>query len=114
MLLISFGTLTHPFTVFQPSPAGGGLGLADLLGAVLTAVTYGAGILLFIYLVIGGFKYMSAGGDDKAIQSAKKILTNAVIGLIIIVAAWFIVAIAQTVLGFGGILELNFPGPGGT
>lgn len=110
-MLTLFGTLKHPFTIFQATPSGGGKGFSDLLGSALTAVTYGAGVLLFIYLVMGGFKYLTAGGDEKAIQEAKKIITNAVIGLVIVVVAWFVVAIVQTVLGFGGVLEFNWPSP---
>jgi len=113
-MLTLFGTLKHPFPVFQPDQTTGeALGLADLLDVVLTAVTYGAGLLLFVLLIYGGFSYMIAGGDEKAVTKAKAIMTNAGIGLVIVVCAWFVVAILQTVLGFTGILQLRFTGPGG-
>ena len=85
--------------------------LGELLTNVASTVALGGGILLFLYLVYGGFCYLTAGGDEKAVDTAKKIMTNAVIGLIIIVTAFFIAEILGTVLGFGNIFELVFPSP---
>ena len=83
--------------------------LGDFLTNIASAVAIGGGILLFLYLVYGGFRYLTAGGDEKAVDTAKRIMTNAVIGLVIIVTAFFITEILGTVLGFGNIFELEFP-----
>lgn len=102
----------YPIEIGSPSKYPPGTGsLGALLNNVINAITVGAGVLLFLYLVYGGFKYMSAGGDEKAVDAAKKILTNAVIGLVIVVCAYFIVAIVGTILGFSDIFELEFVGP---
>ncbi len=45
-------------------------------------------LLLFLYIIYGGFLYVSALGDDKAGESAKKIFRNGVIGLIIIILSY--------------------------
>jgi len=73
-------------------------------------VAVAAGILLFAYLLFGGFKYITAGGDEKAVDSAKRMLTNAVVGMIIIAFAYFIVGIIGKVLGIE-IFKLEFPKP---
>lgn len=65
--------------------------IGSLIGAALSLV----GIVLFGYFLFGGFLWMTAGGDDKKVSDAKKYLRNAVIGLVIIVAAY---AISQFVL----------------
>ncbi|MFA5128279.1 MAG: LamG-like jellyroll fold domain-containing protein [Patescibacteria group bacterium] len=48
------------------------------------------GIVALVLILYGGFVWMTAGGDEEKIQKAKKILVNAVIGLIIILSAYAI------------------------
>jgi cytochrome bd-type quinol oxidase subunit 2 len=65
--------------------------VAGLIQAALSLV----GVLLLIYLIYAGFLWMTAQGDGKQVDKAKDIIKNAVIGLIIIFAAY---AIANFVL----------------
>lgn len=87
----------------QIDPASIGLPNITTVGALVSniwnLVLYGAGILMFFYLLFGGFKYMTASGDDKAVQTAKKMLTNAITGMLIVFATYWIVLIVQSVLG---------------
>lgn len=102
----------YPIEIINPTAyPGETTSLGALLNNVINAIAMGAGLLLFVYLIFGGFKYMIAGGDEKAVNEAKKILTNATIGLIIVVCAYFIVAIVGTILGFSDIFKLEFAGP---
>lgn len=48
------------------------------------------GILLTAYLVYGGYKWMTAGGESKEIEEAKTIIRNAVIGLAVVLLAYSI------------------------
>lgn len=48
------------------------------------------GLTVFIMLIVGGFKFLTSGGDPKQTQSAQNTLTWAIIGLITAIAAWFI------------------------
>jgi len=36
-----------------------------------------AGLIFFAMLVMGGFRFLTAGGDEKSVQEARKSLTNA-------------------------------------
>lgn len=65
-----------------------------------------AGILLLLYLIFGGFSLMTSGGDPKAVQGAKSKITNALIGFIIVFAAYWIVQILGTVLGIEAITNI--------
>jgi Type IV secretion system pilin len=56
--------------------------------------------VMFAY---AGFLLISAGGEAAhAREKAKSIFTNAVIGLVIAVAAWLIVKTLLTIMGFDG------------
>lgn len=72
--------------------------LGDLVAALLPAVYGLGGLVLFLYLIFGGFKYLTAGGDDKEIQSAKKTLTNAVIGMLILFSSFWIMRMFEAIL----------------
>jgi len=58
-----------------------------------------AGIVLFILIILGGFKYMTSGGDPKAVEGAQKTLTFAIGGLIIILLSFLILVLIKTITG---------------
>ena len=45
-------------------------------------------IIFLAYIIWGGYRWMMAGGDPKAVDEARSQITSAVIGLFIILAAW--------------------------
>ncbi len=57
----------------------GGL-ITDLLPSIFTL----AGMVALLFLIWGGIRYMTARGDPKAVDSARGIITSAIIGLIIV------------------------------
>lgn len=64
----------------------------NVIQAGLMIVAY----VTIIYLVIGGFKYMTSTGEQAGMAAAKKTITNAIIGLVI---ALLSAAIVNTVAG---------------
>lgn len=67
-----------------------------------------AGIALFVMLIVGGFKYLTAGSDPKATESAQKTITSAVLGLVLILLGWFILRFIQEFTG-APVTEFEFP-----
>ncbi|MEA3354926.1 MAG: hypothetical protein U9Q63_00360 [Patescibacteria group bacterium] len=67
-----------------------------ILGLVITL----GGIALFIMLIVGGFKYLTSGGDPKKTASASSTITMAVVGLLVAIGSWFIL---QFIADFTGI-----------
>ncbi|MHB8830509.1 MAG: hypothetical protein ACYC44_00060 [Patescibacteria group bacterium] len=67
-----------------------GSDLSTVVGGLIFAVMSLVGIILFAYMVYGGFKWMTAGGDSKAVTEAQSIIRNAVIGIVIIALAYVI------------------------
>jgi hypothetical protein len=57
-----------------------------------------AGIIMLVFLVIGGIEWIISGGDKAATESARTRITNALIGLAIVVAAWAIFSVIHTFL----------------
>lgn len=54
-----------------------------------------AGLALFVYLLIGGFTYLTSGGDQKAMEKAQGQITNSVVGFVIIFVAFWVVQIFE-------------------
>lgn len=55
-------------------------------------------LVAVVLILIGGFMWMTAAGNEDKISKAKKLLVAAVIGLLIILAAWGITIYALSVL----------------
>lgn len=80
-------------------------GFECIFANILNVVVRFAGIALLVMLLMGGFKYMTAGGDPKKTQAAQQTLTYAIIGLIAIIGAWFIFLLIKQ---FTGVDVLKF------
>lgn len=57
------------------------------------------GIVAVVVILIGGFKWMTAGGNDDQVGEARKWIFSGIIGLAIILSAWAIARFALTSLG---------------
>lgn len=79
--------------------------LESLFGRIIGLVASFAGIIFFIMLLIGGFKYLFSGGDAKKTESAKGTLTAAFLGLVLIVAAYIFL---QLIGAFTGLDLTHF------
>jgi len=70
-----------------------GLGQADLkstIGSVINIALGFLGIIAVVIVLIGGFKYMIAGGNEQNLEKAKKWIYSGIIGLAIILCAYAI------------------------
>jgi len=72
--------------------------LPELVLIVLKMLLMFAGIVAVVLIVVGGFQYMTSGGNDEQAEKGKKALTNAVIGLVIVMLAFAIVQIITNTL----------------
>ena len=58
----------------------------------------------FIMLLVGGFNFLFAGGDQKKLEQARGTLTGAIIGLVVIVSAYLIL---NTIGIFTGVTDVT-------
>lgn len=67
-------------------------GIVNILSAIV-------GVAAIIMIIISGLKYITSGGDSNAVSSAKSSLIYALVGLIIVAMAQFIVHLVFHVTG---------------
>ncbi len=75
-----------------------GLGTQDVrttVSNVIKAFMGLLGIVAVVIILLGGFKWMTAGGNEEKVSEAKKLIISGIIGLVIIMSAY---AIAQFVV----------------
>lgn len=86
--------------------------VGQLISAVVGTLLIVAALLAFLYLILGGIKWITSGGDKAGMEEARNKITHAIVGLIIVGAAWAIMTLVQNFLGvsiIGG--QLEFPQP---
>ena len=63
----------------------------DLIATVINIFSVIVGIIAVIMIVYGGFRYITSGGDTQKVTSARNTILYAIVGLIIVALAQFIV-----------------------
>jgi len=59
-----------------------------IVGRIINLALTFLGVIAVVIIIIGGFKWMTAGGNEDKVSEAKKLLGAGVIGLVIVLAAW--------------------------
>jgi len=80
------GTGHADISIFTPG------GLASGIGMVINIVLSLLGVVFLILMVYGGYLWMSSSGNEEQVNKAKKIITSAIVGLVITAAAYAITA----------------------
>lgn len=83
-------------------------GLGDVsLGFVISMVIKAAlallGIIFLVIIVFAGYRWMTASGNEEAIQKAQSSIKRAIIGLVIVILAYAITAFVFNQLPFGAV-----------
>jgi hypothetical protein len=65
--------------------------LHDIIVAIINIVSSLVAAISVIMIIIGGFRYVTSGGDSSRVGTAKSTIINAIIGLMIAVFAQVIV-----------------------
>ncbi len=103
-------------------PASGNINLSMYLVGLYNFLVSIVGIVAVMMMIVGGMRYITAGGSQTAISDAKDMISSAISGLVIAIFAWVIVsAINPDVLYIksgGGLSAIpyypngTFTGPG--
>jgi len=110
---LSWGSGAGPTLTPGPTPSGGGIAtplsaVADYFKRIINVVTAIAILIFLAMMFAGGFQFLFAGGDPKAIARARNTLTFAFIGLVVLLAVWFLLLAIQSVTGVP-VTSFNLP-----
>lgn len=80
-----------------PAPELAALGL--IFSRIVNAILGLSAIALFVMLILAGFKYLTSGGDPKAVEGAKNTLTYAIFGMVAIVLSFLVLKLIENLTG---------------
>lgn len=70
----------------------------DLVASVVNWILGIAAAVVIIFLIIGGIYYMTAAGDEKQIEEAKRIIKYCIIGLFAILISYSVVTTLNKII----------------
>lgn len=74
-------------------------GVNTLLNNIVPNIYIAAGIVIFFMILFGGFSIMTGGSDSHKIDEGKKVITSAIIGLLVLFGSYWIIQIIQVLTG---------------
>ncbi|HOR01967.1 MAG TPA: pilin [Candidatus Woesebacteria bacterium] len=85
------------------------LTVGGIVSGAVSLVLIVVALVFFFILVWGGLKWVTSGGDEKKVGEARAQITNALIGLAIVFAAWAIMKLIGTIFGIDILKGLTIP-----
>jgi len=89
----------------------GNLQFATIVQGLIGFMLIIAALVFFFMLVFGGIRWIASGGDKAQTEAARNQITAALVGLVIVFAAWAIVQLIGTFFGVE-LLDIKIPTPG--
>lgn len=83
--------------------------LPSTVGKIVTILLILAIILTLLYLIYGGIKWITSGGDKGKVDAARSHITAAIVGLIIALLSFFILNVITYVFVGKAFNEITFP-----
>ena len=83
--------------------------IGGIVSGAISLVMLVVALVFFFMLILGGLKWVMAGGDEKAVATARTQITNALIGLAIVFAAFAIMKLIETVFGISLLSGMSIP-----
>jgi len=75
--------------------------LGSFVSRTISAIIIVAALATFLYLIYGGIQWIMSGGEKEKIKEARDKITQAIIGLAIVAAAWAIYLLIDYFFGIG-------------
>jgi len=79
----------------------------SIISAAITWILVLSALVAFLFLILGGIKWITSGGDKESTAKAQGTITAALIGLAVVFSAWAILKLLEyffgvTIFGEGG------------
>jgi hypothetical protein len=88
------------------NPGEGAPGIFNsVVSKIIGVMTVVAFIWFTFQLIIGAIRIVTSGGDKGQLEAARKQITSGIIGVVVVIAAVFIVSLIGTLLGINNILN---------
>ncbi len=76
---------------------------AQLATQIINIMLLFAGIVAVFFIIIGGYRYLTAGGNSEQAESGRTSVVNAIIGVVIIILSYVIINVIVNLVGNGAV-----------
>ena len=93
---------------------GGGWPFQDigrLVSSGIQITIIASGLLVLAFMIYGGISYLIAAGDKELMTKAQRVISNAVMGMVIVVAAFAVTKLIEIVFGVRILSGITLPRP---
>jgi hypothetical protein len=113
-LIAQAGQIVNPVVtgIGSGGNAASGVHVASLLATFIRVMVIVGGLGFVLYFIIGAINWISSGGEKGKVETAKQEITNALTGLVILLAFYAVAAFLKTVLKID-LLNIIWPTPSG-
>ncbi len=105
--LVTF-QIHNPFLPNLPNADQAPALISQTLSNILTLLFIGAGLAFFFMFVIGGLRWITSAGEKEKVEGAKKQITSAVVGLILILSVFAVIGFLNQLFGIN-LIEFSLP-----
>ena len=99
-------------TGFGQNAADREIAFANYIVLLWRALIVLGGLAALVFMLLGAFDWVTAGGDEGKIKSARQKITQSIIGLALLASTIALVTLVERLLGVS-LLDIQFPTPGG-
>jgi len=100
---IKIGTKGDNFKGIETLTIGG------IVSGAISLIMLVVALVFFFILILGGLRWVMSEGDQKNVEAARNQITNALIGLAIVFAAFAIMKLIETIFGISLLGNLVIP-----
>ena len=104
----AYAGIGEEITITQPSQVAV-TNIGTIVSGAIGFAFIIAGALVFGYLVWGGIQWIPSGGDKANLETARSRITNALVGLVIIVTSYALVKILEYIFDYDILGVVSIP-----
>lgn len=98
-----------PESIGQGGMEQGGIALGMLIGNVISGMFVVAFLVALIYLITGGFHWITSAGDKANLEHARNKIIHAIVGLLVVFSTWAVMTVVAQFVGFKDFPKLPIP-----
>lgn len=84
-------------------PDGGGVAgsrtATELIISVINLMLFFAGMVAVVFIIVGGYWYITSAGNEEQAEKGKGAMVNAIIGIVVIVLSWTLISVITRLVG---------------
>lgn len=108
MINKAYAAITNPALKDAIDPESGATQFAERFAVLWRTLIIVGGLAFLLYFFMGGFGWITAGGDSEKIEKSREKITQGLIGLAILAGSYVIILFIEQVVGID-LLNIEWP-----